>query len=114
MMMVVVMSAVLARLSRNGIFAVRMIWMMSVWVSRDSTNQPVWNSAGFASREDLFDGSFADENVGVVISLKNDRHPAPLEVEWNFVDLAEPFVDLQLLVEFDMFEDCDIEQVLET
>jgi hypothetical protein len=30
MMMVVVMSAVLARLSRNGIFAVRMIWIMSV------------------------------------------------------------------------------------
>ena len=44
-MMVVAMSAVLARLSRNGIFAVRMIWMMSVWVSKDSTNQPVWNSA---------------------------------------------------------------------
>jgi hypothetical protein len=45
-MMVVVISAVLARLSRKGILAVRMIWMMSVWVSRDSTNQPVWNSAG--------------------------------------------------------------------
>ena len=44
--MVVVMSAALARLSRNGIFAVRMMWMMSVWVSRDSTNQPLWNKAG--------------------------------------------------------------------
>src|SRR5664279_1469139 len=67
-----------------------------------------------AGREDFFDGSFADENVGVVTSLENDRHPAPLEVEWDLVDLAELFVDLQLLVEFDMFEDGDIEQVLET
>ena len=66
-----------------------------------------------ASREDFFDGSFAYENVGVVTSLENDRHPAPFKVEWNLVDLAEPFFDLQLLIEFDMFEDCDIEQVLE-
>jgi len=35
---VVVISAALARLSRNEILAVRMIWMMKVWVSRDSTN----------------------------------------------------------------------------
>src|SRR5450830_1910115 len=69
---------------------------------------------GLASSEDLFDGSFADENVGVVTSLENDRHPAPFKVEWNLVDLAEALVYLQLLVEFDMFEDCDIEQVLET
>src|ERR1035437_6050054 len=68
---------------------------------------------GLANREDFFDGSFTDENVGVVTSLENDRHPAPFKVEWNLVDLAEPFFDLQLLVEFDMFEDCDIEQVLQ-
>jgi hypothetical protein len=30
-----------ARLCRNGILLVRMTWMMSVWVSRLSTNQPV-------------------------------------------------------------------------
>jgi len=46
MMRVVVMSAVLARLWNNGIVAVRIIWMIKVWVSRDSTNQPVWNNAG--------------------------------------------------------------------
>ncbi len=56
-----------------------------------------------ADGENLLDRAFADENVGVVTALENDRHPAPLEVEWNLVDLAEPFVDLQLLVEFDMF-----------
>jgi hypothetical protein len=46
MMRLVVISAGLARLCRKGIFAVRMMWMMSVCVSRDSTNQPVWNSDG--------------------------------------------------------------------
>src|SRR5450755_1249807 len=46
MMRVVVMSAVLAGLCKNGTFAVRIIWMIKVWVSRDSTNQPVWNNAG--------------------------------------------------------------------
>src|SRR5437762_10722661 len=30
----------------NGIFAVRMIWMISVCVSSDSTNNTVWNRGG--------------------------------------------------------------------
>ena len=41
MMTDVAMRAALARLCRKGIFAVRMMWMMSVCVSSDSTNQPV-------------------------------------------------------------------------
>ena len=45
---VVMMRGRLARLSKNGILAVRMMWMMSVCVSRDSTNQPVWNRPGLA------------------------------------------------------------------
>ena len=46
MITVVAINAGLAWLSMNGIRAVRMIWMISVCVSRDSTNQPVWNSDG--------------------------------------------------------------------
>lgn len=41
---VVTMSGVLARVWRKGIRLVRMTWMMSVCVSSDSTNHPVWNS----------------------------------------------------------------------
>ena len=41
---VVTISGQLARLWRNGIRLVRMMWMISVCVSSDSTNQPVWNS----------------------------------------------------------------------
>ena len=41
---VVAISGQLARLWRNGIRFVRMTWMISVCVSSDSTNQPVWNS----------------------------------------------------------------------
>ena len=41
---VVSVSGQLARLCRNGILFVRMTWMISVCVSSDSTNQPVWNS----------------------------------------------------------------------
>ena len=33
-----------ARLWMNGIRRVRMMWTIRVWVSSDSTNQPVWNS----------------------------------------------------------------------
>ena len=40
----VIKSAGLAILWINGILFVRMIWTISVWVSKDSTNQPVWNS----------------------------------------------------------------------
>jgi hypothetical protein len=36
----------LARLCKNGIFAVRMMWMIKVCVSSDSTNHPVWNNGG--------------------------------------------------------------------
>src|SRR5659263_330295 len=43
----VAISGQLARLSMNGILLVRITWMISVWVKIDSTNQPVWNSAGF-------------------------------------------------------------------
>ncbi len=46
MVSVVAISGVLAWLWRKGILAVRMMWMISVWVSSDSTNQPVWNSRG--------------------------------------------------------------------
>ena len=38
---VVAVSAQLARLCRKGILFVRMTWMMSVCVIKDSTNQPV-------------------------------------------------------------------------
>ena len=41
---VVTISGQLARLCRKGIRLVRMTWMISVCVSSDSTNQPVWNS----------------------------------------------------------------------
>ena len=34
MMRLVAISAALARLSKNGTLAVRMMWMMSVWVSK--------------------------------------------------------------------------------
>ncbi len=42
----VAIRAPLARLWMKGICAVRMMWMISVCVSSDSTNQPVWNRAG--------------------------------------------------------------------
>ena len=42
----VAISGRLARLWMNGILCVRITWMISVWVKSDSTNQPVWNSAG--------------------------------------------------------------------
>ena len=38
---VVTVNGQLAQLCRNGMRLVRMTWMMSVWVSSDSTNQPV-------------------------------------------------------------------------
>ena len=41
---VVTVNGQLARLWMNGIRLVRMTWMMSVCVSSDSTNQPVWKS----------------------------------------------------------------------
>ena len=44
MMIVVATRAILARLSMMGIFAVLMMWIISVCVRRDSTNHPVWNS----------------------------------------------------------------------
>ena len=45
---VVAIRGVLARLWMKGIFAVRMIWMINVCVKSDTTNQPIWKSAGFA------------------------------------------------------------------
>ena len=41
---VVAVSAVLARVCKNGIRSVRITWMMNVCVTSDSTNQPVWKS----------------------------------------------------------------------
>jgi len=43
MIRLVATSAALARLWKKGTLAVRIMWMISVWVSSDSTNQPVWN-----------------------------------------------------------------------
>jgi hypothetical protein len=39
-----------------------------------------------------------------VVARQNDRHPAPLEVERQLVDLAELLLDLEPLVEFDMLQ----------
>ena len=66
-----------------------------------------------ASREHLFDSALADEDMNPVITPKNDRHPPPLEVERHLVDLLEPLLDLEAALEFDVLEDCDVEQVLE-
>ena len=44
---VVTMTGQLAQLCRNGIRFVRMMWIIRVCVSSDSTNQPVWNRALF-------------------------------------------------------------------
>ncbi len=41
---VVTISGQLARLCKKGMRFVRMMWMIKVCVSSDSTNQPVWNS----------------------------------------------------------------------
>ena len=41
--MVMVITGQLARLWMKGMRLVRMMWMISVCVSSDSTNQPVWN-----------------------------------------------------------------------
>ena len=48
---VVAINGQLARLWRNGIRLVRMMWIMSVCVSRDSTNQPVWKSDALAGSQ---------------------------------------------------------------
>ena len=66
-----------------------------------------------ASREHLFDGALADENMSPVIAAENDGHPPPLEVERHLVDLLEPGLDLKAGLELDMLEDGDVEQVLE-
>src|SRR4029434_5484166 len=41
----VTMSGQLARLWMKGTLFVRITWIIRVWVSNDSTNQPVWNNA---------------------------------------------------------------------
>ena len=45
---VVMVSGRLAQLCKKGIFPVLRIWMMRVCESRDSTNQPLWKSAGLS------------------------------------------------------------------
>ena len=39
-----------ARLCTKGSFGVRSMWMTSVWVHMDSTNQPVWNTEMYSAR----------------------------------------------------------------
>jgi hypothetical protein len=46
----IAISAGLARLLKNETLAVRMMWIINVWVKSDSTNYPVWNSAGLSKR----------------------------------------------------------------
>ena len=66
-----------------------------------------------ACREHLFDGALADENVNPVIAPQNDGHPPSFEVERHLVDLLEPGLDLKAGLELDMFQDGDVQQVLE-
>ena len=47
---VVTISGAEARLWMNGIFGVRIMCTISVWVSRPTTNQPDWNSVCSAER----------------------------------------------------------------
>ena len=67
-----------------------------------------------ASREDLFDGALADEDMNPVIAPENHGHPPPLEVERHLVNLPKPGLHLEAGLEFDMLEDGDVEQILET
>ena len=39
-----------ALLWMKGIFAVRIMWMTSVWEQGDSTNQPVWKTASMGRK----------------------------------------------------------------
>ena len=67
----------------------------------------------FASREHLFDGALADEDMNSVIAAENDGHPPPLEVERHLVDLLVSGLHLQAGRELDMLQDGNVEQVLE-
>ena len=62
-----------------------------------------------ANRKNFLDRTLADEDVSVVTSFENDRHSAPLEIKRDLVDLAEPLVGLELLVEVDVLQHCDVE-----
>ena len=66
-----------------------------------------------ASREYLFDGALADEDMNPVIAPENDGHPPPLEVERHLVNLLESGLHLEAGLELDMLQDRDVEQVLE-
>ena len=48
-----------------------------------------------ASREYLFDGALADEDMNPVIAPENDGHPPPFEVERHLVDLLVSGLDLE-------------------
>ena len=76
-------------------------------VARVESARRVVDGVARANREDLLDRTLADEDVSLVTAFENDRHPAPLEVERNLVDLAEPLLGLQLLLELDVLQDCD-------
>ena len=64
-----------------------------------------------ANREDFLDRAFADEDVLVLPVRHDHRHPAPREIERNFVDLGKALVDLEDAVQLDMLEYGDIEQI---
>jgi hypothetical protein len=63
----VAMRAALARLCRNGIFAVRMMWMMSVSVSRDSIS--------YSYIAAIADAHIGDEVLLCLVSLPKDCPP---------------------------------------
>ena len=65
-----------------------------------------------ASREHLFDGALADEDMNPVIAAENDGHSPPLEIERHLVDLLVSGLHLEAGRELDMLEDGDVEQIL--
>ena len=67
-----------------------------------------------ASREHLFDGALADEDMNPVIAAENDGHSSLLEIERHLVDLLVSNLDLKTGLEFDMLENCDVKQTLQT
>ena len=62
---------------------------------------------------DLLDRSLADQDVRAAVLGDDNRHPATLEVERDFVDLGELRVRAKVLVHLDVFEHRHVEQVLE-
>ena len=65
--------------------------------------------------DNFFDCTFADKDVFFCLSARHDhRHAAAHEIKRNFINLAVCLViDVQILTDVDMFQNRDIEQVLE-